>query len=74
MALSLPWAMQYVTAMRNATDARLWYSLGDLPLLLLPVVARVSRAETARRPPYGSVTRNQSQPTTESARTDPPLE
>ena len=42
--VSLPRAGEYVTAMRNTTDLRWWYSLGDLPLLLLPVVAWLSRA------------------------------
>jgi hypothetical protein len=35
----LPLWSEYLTAMRNATDLRWWYSLGDWPLLAVPVLA-----------------------------------
>jgi hypothetical protein len=35
----LPLWVEYATAITNATDVRWWYSLGDLPLLLVPLMA-----------------------------------
>lgn len=43
VAVSLPWAADYLAAMRNVTDASPWYSVGDLPLVLAPLLAWATR-------------------------------
>jgi hypothetical protein len=39
----LPLWGEYLTALGNATDVKPWYSLGDLPLVLAPLVAYAGR-------------------------------
>ena len=45
----LPLWFDYLTAMRNASDVRPWYSVGDLPFILLPIVAWAARCRPQGR-------------------------